>query len=431
MSTNSVVSDRFDPASLLGADTELHQLVDSLSGQHGSTDARLARAIWSRVTEPGDAAAGEVIARVGPVTAMSLLMSKASTRSFEHALRDASPEPLSLSAKQLTTAIQRWRLRLDRAATAEDLTTAASHGMRLLIPEDSDWPESLNDLGTHTPHALWVRGDTATLSHAALAVVGARACTGYGSQATADLTGEACAAGFSIVSGAAYGVDAVAHRTALTMGAPTVAVLAGGADRPYPASHDQLIARIIEQGAVCSELVPGSAPTRWRFLQRNRLISALARAILVTEAGTRSGTLNTAGHGAELGRVIGAVPGPITSAASAGCHKLIREYGASLVTNGAEVLELLGTHPESALFGDDFIEQDTGGSADRPPSMHLRILDALPLRGGRALTEVAQRAGVTTQEARDALTELELLRYVEQRVPANNGETLWVLIKRE
>ncbi|MFC5338571.1 DNA-processing protein DprA [Leucobacter denitrificans] len=312
----------------------------------------------------------------------------------------------------------------------DDLRIATTLGMRLLVPEDPDWPEALNDLGAHTPHMLWVRGEPRLLSQPSLAVVGARACTGYGSQITAELTGDACAAGFSVVSGAAYGVDAVAHRTALAVEAPTIAVLAGGADRPYPASHDQLISRIAELGAVCSELVPGTAPTRWRFLQRNRLIAALSRAILVTEAGTRSGTLNTAGHGAEIGRPLGAVPGPITSAASAGCHRLIREYGASLITNGTELLDLLGTNSD-ALFGRDLLEIDSDGEFNRQPSVHVRILDALPLRGGRELSKVAKHAGITQQEARETLTELELLGHVEQRVNTSGGTVLWALTRNE
>src|SRR5690606_28778409 len=158
--------------------------------------------------------------------------------------------------------------------------------------------------------------------------------------------------------------------------------LAGGADRPYPAAHDRLLARVEAQGAVCSELVPGAAPTRWRFLQRNRLIAALAQAVLVTEAGVRSGTLNTAGHGAELGRPIGAVPGSITSATSAGCHRLIREYGASLITSTSDLLDLLGVAETSLLEA----------TSERQPSRHVRLLDALPLTGGRTAQEAAKRA---------------------------------------
>ncbi|MGO3147463.1 MAG: DNA-processing protein DprA [Leucobacter sp.] len=411
------------------ADAEFRNLLEPLSGGHEHPDIRLARAVWSRIAEPGDAIAGETIDRLGAVESLNLLASKSNARVVERALYEARPDDPRVSSRQLTAALQRWRPRLDRAATVADLRQAANHNMRLLIPEDSDWPEALNDLGAHTPHVLWVRGDPAHLRRASLAVVGARACSGYGSHITAELTNEACSAEFAIVSGAAYGVDAVAHRTALAVNAPTIAVLAGGADRPYPASHDQLITQIVRHGAVCSELVPGSAPTRWRFLQRNRLISALSRAILVTEAGVRSGTLNTAGHGAEMGRPLGAVPGPVTSATSAGCHRLIRDYGAALITNGSDVRELIGAEHDPVLFGSDNPTLNDG-AAPRVPSLHLRIIDSLPLRGGRILIEIAKIAGVTPQEARETLAELELLQYVQQRETTTGGEVLWTLQKR-
>ncbi|WP_244302846.1 DNA-processing protein DprA [Leucobacter coleopterorum] len=154
------------------------------------------------------------------------------------------------------------------------------------------------------------RGDTSLLKQTSLAVVGARACTSYGTYVTADLVGGVCASGITIVSGAAYGIDAVAHRAALAAEAPTIAVLAGGVDRPYPSAHGSLLEKIALTGAVCSEVVPGTAPTRWRFLQRNRIIAALARATLVTEAGLRSGSLNTAGHSAEIGRPSERFPAP-------------------------------------------------------------------------------------------------------------------------
>ena len=137
--------------------------------------------------------------------------------------------------------------------------------------------------------------------------------------------------GFTIVSGAAYGIDGMAHRAALASGGTTVAFLAGGVDRFYPLGHEALLGRIAEQGAVVAELPCGSAPTKWRFLQRNRLIAAATEATIVLEAGMRSGSLNTAGHAAALGRPLGAVPGPVTSPASAGCHRLLREYDAVCV----------------------------------------------------------------------------------------------------
>lgn len=450
----------------ISADGHASTLLDRLCGERDAAgrDALLARAVWSRLAEPGDAVAGAVTALLGPVQSLTALVGPQPARTLASALRAAGAESASAGSRQLRAAITRWGLRLDRALTMRDLETAATAGMTLLTPECAGWPAQLLDLGDHAPHALWVRGNSRPLASPALAVVGARACTGYGSHATAELTGEACAAGFTIVSGAAYGVDAVAHRTALAAEAPTVAILAGGADRPYPASHDQLLTRVAEQGAVCSELVPGSAPTRWRFLQRNRIIAALSRAVLVTEAGVRSGTLNTAGHGAEMGRPIGAVPGPITSAASVGCHRLVREYGATLVTNGAELLELLGVQPLDLLGddrrgdggaplgdgADDAVRADgadggtgtAGGGAphadtapgddgERQPPLHIRVLDALPLSGTRSTPEVATRAGLAPAEAAGGLAELELLGYVTRRTTPHTGEPVWALRKRD
>lgn len=285
-------------------------------GEHAAPAAELddiaelfARIVWSRLTEPGDAVAGALIARLGAAGALAPLVRGSSTRELAALLRDGGGEhgdpgpeagDESLSGPVLAAALRRWRPRLAESETAGDIERALALGMRVVTPSHDAWPQQFNDLGPHAPHLLWVRGDPRTLSMPALAVVGARACTGYGTHVTADLAGAAASAGRVIVSGAAYGVDAVAHRTALAAGHRTVAVLAGGADRVYPAAHDTLLARIREQGAVCAELVPGTAPTRWRFLQRNRLIAALSGATLVTEAGVRSGSLNTAGHPAQV-----------------------------------------------------------------------------------------------------------------------------------
>lgn len=146
--------------------------------------------------------------------------------------------------------------------------------------------------------------------------------------------------GWTIVSGAAYGIDGMAHRAALACDGNTVAVLAGGVDRFYPTGHDELLGRIAEAGVIVSELPVGSAPTKWRFLQRNRIIAAIAQKTFMVEAGHRSGSLNTAGHALAIGRPVGAVPGPVTSVASAGRHRLIREHGATLITTAEEVNEL-------------------------------------------------------------------------------------------
>lgn len=383
-------------------------------------DEILARIVWSRLTEPGDEVAGMLIDALGAGESLDLVASRTPAREIAARMRDALGEDEAPNARRIAAGIERWFARLSRAESVADLDRGAALGMSVLVPDDPAWPASLADLGHHAPRSLWMRGDPASLSAFSLAVVGARACSGYGSQVTAELTESACSAGAVIVSGAAYGVDAVAHRTALATGTPTVAVLAGGLDVPYPASHAQLLERIAGAGAVCSEMVPGSAPTRWRFLQRNRLISSLADATLVTEAGVRSGSLNTAGHSAELGRPLGAVPGPITSTASTGCHRLIREYGASLVSGAADVRELLG-------LGDALEEWPAGegAGAERQPSLHRRVMDALPLRGSRAAPDIAKRAGLGLEQVLGALAELELLGQV--LADSREGERRWAL----
>ena len=211
----------------------------------------------------------------------------------------------------------------------------------LLTPEHAHWPTGLADLGTSTPHAFWVRGNSELLTATpSTAIVGARAATGYGEHVTMEITAGLVERGHTIISGAAYGIDGMAHRAALASHGSTIAYLAGGVDRYYPSAHDALLTRIAEEGAVVSELACGQPPTKWRFLMRNRLIASHSQRTVVVEAGWRSGSLNTAGHAANIGRPLGAVPGPVTSAASAGCHRLIRDYSATLVTNANEIAQL-------------------------------------------------------------------------------------------
>jgi DNA processing protein len=198
----------------------------------------------------------------------------------------------------------------------------------------------------------------------------------------------------------------MAHKAALANEGLTVAVLAGGVDRFYPAGHDALLRRIVESGAVVSEVPCGGAPTKWRFLQRNRLIAAMSCATVVVEAGHRSGSLNTAGHASALGRPLGAVPGPVTSPASAGCHRLIRDYAAVCVTNTDEIVELVsGFTAEHAdqLRGNDRTQEQT------------RVVDALSARSARPLENIAARAGMSIAAVRAELGVLELDGVVSER----------------
>ena len=301
--------------------------LDQLQEQHHTISRdSLARAIWSTVIEPGDQDAGELIATLNAAEALEAVLNGGSNSIDEERVRSLG---------------ERVVPKFSTGAVEMAFRSAARFGAELVTPEHPHWPTRMNDLGTSAPVALWVRGNTEFLvDEVSTAIVGARAATGYGEHVTMEITAGLVGRGHTIVSGAAYGIDGMAHRAALAASGHTVAYLAGGVDRFYPSGHDALLSRIVETGAVASELPCGSAPTKWRFLMRNRLIAASTKATLVVEAGWRSGSLNTAGHAVALGRPLGAVPGPVTSAASAGCHRLIREFGATLVTTTDEAADL-------------------------------------------------------------------------------------------
>lgn len=335
-----------------------------------------ARAIWSVVTEPGDGTAGALIAAYGPEEAL------------RRAMGDADP--------QLAEARSRWLPRLRSAAVTAALDSARRAGAALVVPGDPGWPGAVDDLGAHAPIVLWRRGGGEVPSVPAVALVGARASTAYGEGVAADLAADLAAEGLTVVSGAAYGIDGAAHRAALTTSGRTIAFLAGGVDRAYPRGHGALLDRIAGSGGVWSETPCGSAPTKWRFLSRNRLIAAMADAVVVVEAGWRSGSLNTAAHAATLGRALGAVPGPVTSAASAGCHRILREFDGVCVTSAADVLEMIGRAPGAAV-------PDAGRTDDT-----TRLVDALSTRAARSTEEVARRSGLAPAHAAALLGFAEL-----------------------
>ncbi|GAA4359407.1 DNA-processing protein DprA [Angustibacter luteus] len=349
-------------------------------------DERLARAAWSRLAEPGDLRVHALLTQVGPGEALRALVS-----------RDVEW-------------MERFRPRLAELEPARDLRTLASVGGRLILPSDPEWPTGLDEL-TAPPPCLWVRGPLALDSLAArsVAIVGARASTAYGEHVAGDLASGAAGRGFVVVSGLAYGIDGVAHRGALTAG-DSVAVVAGGVDRAYPRGHEGLMAVLVREGAVVSEVPPGSAPTRSRFLQRNRLIAAMTRGTVVVEAAMRSGALSTARCAAALGRPVGAVPGPITSVSSAGCHELVREGRAVLVTDAAELADLVGS------LGADAATPAPGASSpyDELDEVALRVADALPVRSGRPLDRLCVASGLDPATVQSALGRLALLGLAER-----------------
>lgn len=373
-------------------------------------DERFALGAWSTLVEPGDGDAGALVAVLGAVAALSAVIEQHPVARVAASIAERDAELAERLVTKLPEALARWRPRLQSTTTVHAFEMAARIGARLITPADPAWPSGLESLGVHAPLALWLRGttDACESMERSVALVGARAATGYGEHVAMEAAAGLVDRGFAIVSGAAYGIDGMAHRSTLASKGDTIAFLAGGVDRFYPSGHDALLTRIVEHGAVLSEMPCGAAPTKWRFLQRNRLIAAASQATIVLEAGRRSGSLNTAGHAAALGRSLGAVPGPVTSPASAGCHRLIRDYGAVCVTNPAEMAELVEG------FADDR-GGEQGDATTLRSAEETRVLDALSRRSARPLEDVARRAGMTVAEVGSVLGILQLDGRVAER----------------
>ncbi|WP_052193322.1 DNA-processing protein DprA [Microbacterium sp. ZOR0019] len=296
------------------------------------TDVLHARAAISTIIEPGDTVAGTLIDALGPVAAYDAITGNG----LRAALQDAG-----VDERTATASAAQWAPRISSSTIAENLASLERAGATLIDP---DTIPALADLGTQRPVALYVRGDASLLTNPRpIAVVGARASTAYGESITSEIVSDLAAHQVTILSGAAYGIDGAAHRAALAAGIPTIAAMAGGVARLYPAGHSALITRIAEHGAVISEVPMDAAPTRWRFQARGRILAALARVTVVTEAGFRSGSISTAAQAVALGRPLGSAPGPLSSTTSSGCHRLIREFDATLITSAQDVIELLET----------------------------------------------------------------------------------------
>ena len=359
-------------------------------------EERRARVTLSLVSEPGDWGFTALAHEMGGIA----LLRSLHTDPDRHEL-------LTAAASRLAT--------IDVDAT---MAEAAHRGVRFVIPGDAEWPTQLDALhGVEPLHeragipiGLWVRGPLRLDSLVdSVAVVGSRSCTSYGEEVASDIAAEVGLAGHAVISGAAFGIDYAAHRGAASTDAPTVAVLASGADRAYPAAHRRMIEHLASEHAVVSEAPLGAAPQRVRFLARNRLIAALARGTVIVEAAARSGALNTANWAQRLNRVAMAVPGPVTSATSEGSHFLIRSGAAALVTSGADVLELVGGAGEH-------LAADPRGpetARDRLPLRQRQVLDAVPAASGAGPASIANVAGLGIVEVRKALARLADQGFVE------------------
>ena len=339
------------------------------------SEEKLARAALTYLAEPGDPALGALLGICEPAEVLAAIKADM--------LPGTGPgcgdSPASRAA--LERALGRWRVRLPGLPDDEGIADACRDGIRLICPGDAEWPGALDQLGQARPYALWLRGnaDLRLACSRSVSMVGSRAATGYGGHVAGEIAADLGERGWAIVSGGAYGIDAAAHRGALAAEAITIAVLACGVDYPYPAGHADLFAAIAAQGLVISEWPPGRHPARMRFLVRNRAIAALACGTVIVEAGERSGALNTARHAANLGKPLMAVPGPVTSAQSAGCHRIIREWGATCVTRAADIIEMLSplSVPDALAPGGGLEPASSPGSG--PPWLRTRCLPATTL----------------------------------------------------
>lgn len=346
---------------------------------------RLALAALTRLGEPGDR---ELIGFVDDRGAAAVIES----------IRDGS-----LPSERIT----HYAARLSAVHPDVDLAYAARIGARLVCPGDLEWPTQLDQLGDQRPLALWVRG-AENLRLAALrsvAMVGSRAATGYGEHVAGEMAAVVAERGWTVVSGAAYGVDSAAHRGALAVDGTTIAVLACGVDVVYPRSSAGLLTHIADTGVVVSELAPGCSVTRPRFLNRNRVIAALTRGTVVVEAAVRSGAQSTARWAIGLERFVMVVPGPVTSVSSAGCHDLLRRHPSAvqLVTDGLDVIDLVGR------IGEDAAPERRGAESardDLEPDT-LRVLEALPRRRAVPVDNLVRSAGVDVATVLRCLTVLE------------------------
>jgi len=380
------------------------------------TDEVYARAALTYLAEPADRWLAQLVRVSSAAGALDAIKSYRAP---------AGGPPRTKAGMAMMAAMERWQIRLPELPAPEDVLAFRESGIRLVTPQDPEWPGQLADLGEDQPYALWLRGNADLRFNClrSVAVVGSRAATAYGAYVAAEFGASVAARGVAVVSGGAFGVDAAAHRGALSADGVTIAVLACGVDTPYPAAHTELFDAIAAQGVLVSEWPPGRHVSRLRFLVRNRVIAALANGTVVVEAAARSGALNTARHARDLNRRLMAVPGPITSDLSAGCHQILREWQGMLVTSAAEVIEHLS--PVSALPAAEPGVAKTGKLPARrqAPSVlprdqldldSARVLDALPRRGGIGTVRVAQRAGLAPATTATLLGQLATGGFVER-----------------
>jgi DNA processing protein len=402
------------------SDQELFQLTASFQGSNYSKDHALelvSSAVLAMLTEPGDRMAGALARALGKLGLLGFLIDGLETKQVIEALGELqSIDGFRQSFGDLESTIsdsrQRWLPRLSKSRLTHLFTQSQAHGLQLITSEHPLWPKGLDDLQDAAPAMLFIDGKSRKLSDLAqgVSIVGSRACTSYGKQVTNCLVQQLAAASRPTVSGGAVGIDACAHQASVEQKLETIAVMAGGLDRKYPRANFPLFEKIKFQGALISELPPGVAPTRWRFLQRNRLIAALTRTTVIVEAGVRSGSIRTANNAMELDRELYAVPGSVLAGTSAGTNALIADGKAQVLHD----LQLFATGNQEQFF-------QAAESA-----LAKRARDAIREIGYPTRPEIAKVAGLTGAEVSLALHELTTQNLVIQD-RNNKGEVHYAL----
>lgn len=298
-----------------------------------------ARIGWGLVAEPGDSRVLSWWDAEGPLESWLRLVGSATTRDVARHLKGAC---LVDDIPEGQVALWRQRHSADQVTESHRLQEAL--GIVVLGHSSPQWPRGLSDLGPYAPHTLWARGNAASLNDPPsqwLGVVGSRSATPQGLFATTSIVRACRGLQVGIVSGGALGIDHRAHQSALDHTIPTIAVLAGGLDRLYPHANAGLFAQMMSTSVVLAEAPCTQNPRPERFLQRNRLIAALSDAVVVAEASQRSGAMNTASHATALGRSVGVVPGRWGDENAAGCFRIARERGATILTEPEDLSMLL------------------------------------------------------------------------------------------
>ena len=388
-------------------------LAPLLAEEAADADEAFALVALSKLCEPGDGMAGQLLQALSAHEIIQCLVDRASADEMAARLGADCIEHLESSYEQpwprlWQAATERWLPRLNRnelLAALRWFSGVNLPGKAQLVLRDSGYfPVSFEDLGVHRPHALWCLGDITLLGGEHLvSIVGSRQVSRYGTEVTRDLAAVAAQAAVTTVSGGAYGVDAIVHESALALSAPTIAIMAGGLNHLYPKGNLAMLHSVAGSGLVFTESVPDVTPAKFRFLQRNRLIAALGRATVIVEAGATSGALSTGTRAVALNREVAVVPGPIGSAYSVGCHDFLNNNlgQVHLLARPQQLLELAGLGFDLSL------------QADSLGRLEKRALDAighLPMQAW----QVQRLSGLTVKELQIALGSLEILGLVER-----------------